>query len=200
MRRWSPEIWVRAYFNYESTIAVPAVNPIAASWRAYDSTCSHCHYSQHQPRQRQRGQEPVEVCGACGAPWGYTDCWEPKGLFDRAFRPHLAEDRLYPWCDVGRILSHLYEGRVTRWPTRIFLVRALSGDSLREIAREAAVRYTRSKVLWNKERVAQLIDAGRSLVASRLVQAGLLDADAGGGQGYASKSLYGVAPKSYPGS
>jgi hypothetical protein len=194
----SPDGWVRAYFLHMQQLAAPGVSWVAGSWRV----CGSCGYGRSEHLRYRGVLQETQVCAKCGVTWEPVVEWEPRGLFDRPFRPQQAEQRFYPWLDVGCILAQLYRNPRSRWPMRVYLVRVLGNHSLREIAAEGARRWPRARnpvrsgrrygrLAWNRSRVAELIDEGRSLFAAKLAQVGLAQSGPGAGVGLPARALPG---------
>lgn len=167
------DLWVRRYFERADSIGVPALDPVMQVGRVYESSCVFCEWKLRDTVTITRGG-CVEVCASCRRPWKYEDQLQLRGSFQVSRRPGSAERFLSPWCDVGRVLSQLYDHRRHRWAVRIYLASVIGQQTLREIAEAAAVRYRRAPWLWNRDRVAELIREGRRVVTLRFVEAEII--------------------------
>lgn len=165
--------WVQRYFDHLSALGAPALNPVVQVGRIFNETCVDCGWG-IRDIVRVSTEEYLEVCAKCRQPWWYEDHVQLRGSFQYTRRPDAFEKRLFPWVDIGRILRELYDKRTTRWAVRVYLVRALSGDSFTVIANEARSRYYRAPWSWNRDRVAELVDEGRGYVTCHLTNAGII--------------------------
>jgi hypothetical protein len=150
-------------------LGAPSCDPVAQHGRVYAKLCSSCSGTKRIPTKR-----GDQVCHLCGALWAFEDCFSLKGEFQFSRRSGSSEDHLFPWIDIGRIISALESDYKTRWPMRIYADRVLGEYTLRELAAAASRNYRAARFPWNKDRVVVLILEGRMLFSQRLAAAGLL--------------------------
>lgn len=177
-----PDDAIRWYFRQQAELGAPSLQLVLSEFNAYDAACTKCG-STIRHTKTSNVKTPTEVCGGCGAVWGFEKILRLKGAFCTrsrrgkavpAPRTGSSEHRLSVYVDVGALLGRLYDHRTHKWAIRILCASVL-GASVREIARDAPLAWPRARIDWNPTRVYRLIDSGRTTFGQHLERAHLLE-------------------------
>ena len=189
-----PDEWVRWYARRASELGAPGQLSITQHARIYDPGCKSCGYRLRNTKTK-GVEEPVEVCGGCGALWGYEDRYglrimEPKRRRRGGRVP--SDDKMIRFLErhgslarIDGVIARMYSSRKTKWSARVYFAHAL-GWSTREIADEA--RHAAAKArenpdepregwagasfCWNQSRVLRLVHKGRDRFTQELERIG----------------------------